>query len=389
ALVGELMAVLYSGSILQPAYLAVRTVIAVAMFYAVSRLVRGPDDLIPLLKAVVAAVLFTSVLMILTSLPMTRSWVTNSILSLPFLEPAAEGVSRRFLERISLEDATRGRSLVGVSILSATFINVAWPLVALVAWVPDWSIERRWRLVAQVVTVLAPLAVVMSYSRGPLVGTVLMVLALFVIRVRRVSSGILVPIGVAAVFFLTVGLGSQLFFFERLQNRAVATLNNPFADEREFERILAYVEPFEHVADLPQFLLVGEGVSLGRTGVVPEIDGKASHAMFAAAYYSYGMVAVVLYHWLIIAGGFHVNAQRLRRGAEPGGLVAGALVLSVLAIVPWAAFGHAMVTEVRGAMLFFFVFGLIAALSSFPTARSQSLRSFHGRAIAHGRPAAV
>jgi hypothetical protein len=38
----------------------------------------------------------------------------------------------------------------------------------------------------------------------------------------------------------------------------------------------------------------------------------------------------------------------------------------VLGLLPWAAFGHSIVSAPRGAMMFFFVLGLLTSLRHFP-----------------------
>lgn len=95
----------------------------------------------------------------------------------------------------------------------------------------------------------------------------------------HVRRGILLPVAVSTTVILAVGISSQLFFFDRLSNRSQAILENPFQDERESERILAYVEPFQHIAEQPQFLLLGQGVTVrySESRVVPEQAGKATH----------------------------------------------------------------------------------------------------------------
>jgi len=167
---------------------------------------------------------------------------------------------------------------------------------------------------------------------------------------------------------LMVGVNSEVFFFDRLTNRTAAVFDNPLADKRESERLLAYVEPFEHVIEHPAFFFVGQGVAINRksNAVIPEVADKASHALFAISYYANGMVAALLHMFLLGSAFFfafqHVKAKR----SGIGQYFSHALLACVLGLTPWAFFGHAMVSQPRGAMMFYFIFGLLTCLRHFP-----------------------
>jgi hypothetical protein len=358
----ELSGALQSGAILDAIYLAGRTTLAFGVFYATSQLVRSPKDLEIVLKAAVLGLSVTALMMILTSLPMTRSFVAEHILSLQFLEPAGEMAADEYLA--ASEGGVRGRTLVGVSILGASFINVAWPLGALLLRWPGRL--GTWRTVALVACLVAPLGVLMSYSRGPILGTILIVLCVLVLGARRIRRGILLPVAVGTGLVLFIGIGSQIFFFDRLTNRTQAAFEDPLADEREAERVLAYSEPFAHVAEHPRFLVVGDGNVIRRTDVEAAIAGQANHALFAMAYYNQGMVAAFLYIYLLLAALLRAFRYFRRSSSTVGAYYSQAVFLSFVAILPLAAFGHTIVSDSRGSMLFFFLLGLLASLRHFP-----------------------
>lgn len=362
ALMSEAATMLLSGGSGESAYIMGRTTLAISVFFSVGMLVRTPWDLERVLKASVTGMLLSASLMILTSLPITRPIVSDVFFTRKFLEPA----SGRILDDIllSTDAAMRGRSLIGVSILGATFVNVSWPLAALLA---IWPYRiGYWRFAAILGCLIAPMAVLMSYSRGPMLGSLLVLLLFVVLQRHRFRTLFVVPVVVAGLLVTAVGVNSQYFYFERIANRTQAIFENPYEDEREWERILAYIEPFAHLTEQPSFAIIGEGVSPQRSGVDAMQSGKATHALFAKAYYSYGMLAALTYLFLIVSmlyyGLWHI-VQRPNGLARHYSIV---LFASVVAMLPWAAFGHAIVSMPRGTMMFFLIAGLLTTLRHFP-----------------------
>jgi len=362
-MIGEFVGFIYTGSIFEHAYQAARITLAFLIFYATGQLIRTPEDLELVIKAAALGVIITASMMILTSLPQTRGFVASFILNNTFLDPAARRVAESYLD--GGDSGVRGRTLVGVSILGASFINMSWPLAALLySWPGRIGL---WRTIAMTACFLAPMGVLMSYSRGPILGTMLIILFVLLFGLKRVRKGIIRPVGFGIIIVLLVGANSQLFFFDRLTNRTAAVFEDPFSDERESERILAYVEPFEHVIEHPVFLVAGQGMAITKSrAVVPEVAGKANHALFAVAYYANGMFAALLYVFLLGSAFFYALQHVKGRQSGIGQYFSHAMLASVLGIAPWAIFGHAMVSTPRGAMMFFFILGLLTTLRHFP-----------------------
>lgn len=372
AVTSELLGGFRFGTLSESGYIIARTCLVFSVFFITGQLVRSAADVEVVLRAIVVGVIVTASLMILTSLPQTRAATIDFAFSHRFLEPASNKVVESYLG--AGETGVRGRTLVGVSILGASFINICWPLAAL-AWLWPWRMSATWRNLAFIACLLAPMGVLMSYSRGPILGSFLIVVAAIVFGLRRVRRGIVWPIVVGTLLIATVGIGSQLFFFDRLVSRTQAIFDAPLADERESERILAYSEPFAHVVEKPLFLVVGEGITVRYTDVPFGVEqrGKATHAVFAMAYYAYGMTAAILYVLLLARAFAFLAAHAIARDNKVHTMMSQALFASLVGLLPWAAFGHAPVSTPRGAMLFFLLFGLISGLEHFraPTYRPQ------------------
>ncbi len=376
-MIGEFVGFIYTGSIFEHVYQAARITFAFLVFYATAQLIRTPEDLELVIKAAALGVIVTASLMILTSLPQTRNFVVRFVLENTFLDPAGRQVAASYLD--SGDTGVRGRTLVGVSILGASFINLSWPLAALLySWPKPIG---RWRTVAMVACFLAPMGVLMSYSRGPILGTILIVLFTVFLGLKRIRKGILRPVGFGILLVMMVGVNSEVFFFDRLTNRSTAIFENPLEDERESERLLSYVEPFEHLFGNPAFLFAGQGVAILKSNtVVPEVAGKANHALFAISYYAHGMGAALLHMFLLASAFFYALRHVKGRRSGIGQYFSQALLASVVGMAPWAIFGHAMVTQPRGAMMFYFIFGLLAALRHFPVYSNTSTDKETGHA---------
>ena len=359
ACLGELAAAYYSTDVLRPVYALARTLLALSLAYSVARLVQTPADLAALARSLVLGTAITATLMILSSLPATRGTLDATVFSIAWLEPASREISSQLPY---YQGSTRGRSLVGVSILSGAFLNAFWPLVALASRLPGTS--QLWRRLALLACLLAPFGIVMSYSRGAILGLIMVVGSLLVLGSNKSRTGVLVAFVCALTVFNSIGWDSELFYFDRVVKRTNAVFQDPYDDPREWERINAYSEPFDHLADNPSFAVIGEGTAIGKTGVPSEQGNKATHAIFAMAYYSYGMVAAIAYLLLVIAILRHLLREIMRR--RPPGMLAPlyyqALGAGFFGLLSWFVFGHAAISTPRGAMLLFLFIGLVRAM---------------------------
>ena len=94
-------------------------------------------------------------------------------------------------------------------------------------------------------------------------------------------------------------------------------------------------------------------------------SGFASHAVFASATFGYGMLAAVAYVFLLI-GTFRITwGYAWRSKNDFLKLFSRALLAGLFGLAGWFVQGPAAVSEPRGAMLLFFIFGLAAAQSNF------------------------
>ncbi|WP_430450409.1 hypothetical protein [Rhodophyticola sp.] len=366
--ISELAAILYGGRPIDAIYLTTRFFLAHAILLAVPLMVRSPADIELVLKAVAVALLINAGLMILTSLPMTRRIAMTTVFSIPMLDPASDQVLSSYLYEVDGDAGARGRTLVGVSIIGATYASIAWPLVAYLRS-GDFHLSPLWRGISYAAVLLAPMGVVLSYSRGALAGAVLVVLAVLVLPGGRLRRNIIQPILYSVAVVAVVGVGSTIFFFDRYVNRFAAVIENPVADVRETDRLYSYIEPFAHVLENPQFLLFGEGLALDRLGI-GEQEVAANHSLLGAGYYAHGMIWTFLFLFLILAAVRFLNRQRKVWRGHPGQHWPQALLLAYMPIFTLAAFAPGLANHPRTVMMYFLMLSLIVSLRAAPFAQA-------------------
>ena len=378
AFVSEVSAGVRMGTLSEPLYLIGRTFLAGSLFFSARRIVNSERAFQAVVKAALLGAIITSILMITTSLPQTRGLVLDHVFSQPYLEPASEGVTSKYGDTYQ-GVAARGRSLVGVSILSAAFLNTIWPLLFLMR--RQQSLGRAWRLLLILAAVLIPIAVVMSYSRGAILGLLLIIIMVLFFNTRRVRQPLVLGIGVALLIFYWVGWDSDYFFFERIEGSMQSALEDPYNNISVTERLFAYHEPFQHLIDHPEFLFVGQGFARSRVSGHTLTAGMdaATHAAFAASYYGYGLFAALTYVVLLLRALWTTVRHIYQPENEFASSYSRALFAGMMGFLSWFLLGHAAVSQPRGAMLLFLVFGLVAAqpgLSVLPKAvkRAQERR---------------
>jgi hypothetical protein len=357
----ELSAAIQLGEFLKPIYIIMRTLIAGSLFFSISKIIQTPNELEPILKGALFGALITAILLIITSLPFTKSIAQSYVFSIPYLDPAGSQVASNLESQI----ASRGTSLIGVSILSGAFLNTIWALLLYLMTIVN--LATRWKYLLKVVSIIIPFAVVMTYSRGAILGLIMVILGVTFFNSSKSRRIIIAVIGLAVIVFAQVGWDSEYFFFDRVINRTQAMIQNPYEDKRESERIYAYTEPFEHLVENPLFLFIGEGFARRKVGGNELTAGNdaATHAVFAAAYYAYGMMAALAYMYLLFKAFQTTWKYAHEKANKYSNRFSQALLASLLGFIPWFILGHAAVSQPRGAMLMFFVFGLVALQPKF------------------------
>ena len=363
-LLNEFLNGLRIGTLIQPIYLMLRMSLAVSLFFTVSKIIRKPEHLTTILKYGLFGALITTTLLITTSLPMTRGFSTI-ILSNPNLTPNANSLTESILS--AGESGIRGSSLIGVSILSGAFLNVIWPLLFLL--LTFFKPKGILKYIFIISIALVPVGVIMTYSRGAILALILVSIGIVFFQKGKYRSIVLILLLGGYISFSFIGLDSKYFFFSRIVDRTEAALNNPFDDVREAERLNAYIQPFEHLLNNPFYLFLGEGWARKKVIKAEVLEGnekrgdRADHAVFAAAYYSYGLItslSIVFLYLLLIKHSFRIINNTPNNNYFSSKFTR-LLFVVLIGFSSWFSFGHAAVSNPRGTMLMFFVFGLVVS----------------------------
>ena len=359
ATISEIWGAIRMGIFLMPIYQLIRTLLAISLFFSVRRLLSTQEDVQYVIRYAVSGAFISAVILIISSLPFTRFIVDHTVFAVPFLEPASTYVVLKYAGDI--DRGVRGRSLIGVSILTGAFLNTIYPWIfqlkinkhpmnKLQNWVNKWGVY------------LLPLAVVMTYSRGAILGLMSIALGMILFSNTRAKKGIVGALTVGILFFSLVGWHSDWFFFSRVTTSTEEFINNPLAKQRNTQRIFAYSQPFEYLVKNPSFLVLGVGVARRHVPESHLLSSKtelAIHAVFAMAFYSYGFIAAILYMFLLIKSILY--SYRLARNKfNPIRTISQTLFAALLGFSSWFMLGHAPVDAPRGAMLLFLVFGLVS-----------------------------
>jgi hypothetical protein len=368
-IVSEMVAGIRLGTLLQPTYLIIRNLLGISLFFSTPKIIQDKSDLMILLKAGLLGALVTATLMITSSLPQTQGIVARHVFSHSFLFPSAEKVAALYG---SAGIAMRGYTLVGVSILSGAFLNTIWPLLFLLH--ANEKPSNWWKAIVFVAMLFIPLAIIMSYSRGQILGLLLIVMMVLLLRSSKARRPIVIGVGIVILIFSWIGWDSPYFKFDWLQSKTQYDLGNLYGNRYTDERIFAYSEPFQHLVEHPEFLFFGQGYARRKVSGNILLAGydAATHSEFAAAYYGYGMLTAFAYLFLLLRAFRMTWNYAWRSKNDFLALFSGAMLASLTGLLPWFLLDHSAVDEPRGTMLLFFIFGLVAVQRNFArTNRSE------------------
>ena len=349
------------GTLLQPIYLMIRMTFAVSLFFILPRIITNPQYLIKVLKYGLFGAFLSALLLIFSSLAITRG-ISSILLTNSFLMPNASSLESTLGTVGSMAD--RGTSLIGVSILSGAFLNVIWPLLFLL--LSFYKSKGIIKYVLFATLAVIPIGVIMTYSRGAILALILVSTGIVLFQKGKYRFIVIVFLLTGYIGFSTIGFDSKLFKFDRIVTRTEAAIYNPYDDERESERINAYIQPFEHIINNPIYLFLGEGFArLKVSGTFDHSYGinRADHAVLAKAYYAYGMItsfSIVFLFFLLTVYTFKIIRKTPNNNLFSSKLTR-LLFVVLLGFSSWFTFGHAAVSSPRGAMLMFFVFGLVVS----------------------------
>jgi len=368
-IVSEINGAFSYGLVLEPIYMIVRYGLGISLVIILPRLIAKPFEFLIILKAALAGLLVTSLITILSSLPPTRPLVMDTVFSWNILAPS---MSARGLERQIMlwgEDAAlRGNSLVGSANMTGGFLCTLLP-IAFIAY-RSFKHERRWRSIALLACVFAPLGAFATYSRAAWFGVGLIVIVVGFLGYLKGRHLLIFVCLVGILLIFATDIPRQWFFFEHIGRRTQSMLTDPLESRGDRERFLSYYEPFQHFIENPSWLFVGAGCAgnkmMGRgelDDLVFDLEERATHSAFSMAYYNFGMVGAVCHITLMVfAFALILKNMRRTRYHKEEHFIWQSLLAVWLGMTPWWLFGHSAASIPRGSMFFFLIFGFLLTL---------------------------
>ncbi len=352
--IGQFNAYLTYGAIIEPAYVFVRYVLSFSLLLSVVRIIQSPPELIFTIKMAMVGVLITSLITIGVSLPFTRSIVQSQILSNKLLEPA--DVNDK-LDRLSDEEkGTRGRSLIGASTMTGGFLNVLWPLSVLLLitrrYFPGFVVSSHW---IRITAFLCAFATILTYGRGAILGLAMAGFVILSLGKGGSKKNLLVLALGAVIVIGSIGVESEIFYFDRVVKKTVVLLDGDFTDDNEQGRVRSFVEPWFYLLDHPESIILGQGNTRGKVGRI----AFAAHFSLAAAYHYFGLIGAFAFVILnLLPYLLLIQAMRISPPDSFAQNFSRMMIAAFVAMIPWLVLGHAAASMPRGSMLFFFVIGL-------------------------------
>lgn len=366
AVFSEVASGLFAGTYTASIYMSLRMFCCASLFYLVYVNINTKEEAQKLIQAATAGLLITASFMVLTSLPGTRS-ILSGLFKFSILTPAGD---RFFSAYGSLERGVRGQSLVGYNIISAWFVCLLWPMS--IALYRSSLTKGIWKKISRVAMILGPFGILFAYSRGALLGLILTTIALVIFGESKIKSQIILALVAVTTIISVVGWNSEVFYFERIERRTRATLNQPFDNEMESERFGSYIDAFDAVANNPLLLIGGEGLSgirsrargyqVNQSPFKTNLDRNlADHSVFGMGTMTYGMIAAFCYIAILIRAALSCYSHAITSRsltAAPEHALPQLVFASVFAMSAWVAFDKGIVMQPRGAMMFMLIIAL-------------------------------
>ncbi len=352
---GELRGILVYGHIFDSVYLLMRFCLAISLVTLVPKTICSIYDLAFVVKGLCAGLSLSALLSILYSLPFTR-FIARAVFSIKTICPVAEsGI-------VDSAEALRGQTLIGTSTFSSGVMGLLWPIIYMgSALFRKLSVWRPWVMVA---LFIVPIGIVTTYGRSAWLSVALVFSSMMLwggAGSRLKSLFVVLALGGILV---QVGLNTQTARVDIVVSKTERTIQNPLGDENERHRFLAYVDPFRHLVRNPSFLLAGTGEARRKWGGKLYGGGSyASHTTLAQAYFSYGVGGAVSQVFLLVTL-FRLCLQRMRHANRFMALYVWgwrALLGACFGGLPWWLFGHGIISQPRGAMVYYLFIGLVLA----------------------------
>ena len=299
-------------------------------------------------KVLVLSCFISSIIILLFSFQSTRYFIVD-LINFKFLNPAAGLDGNFFLKRIGNDNAIRGQSLVGISIISGYFLLLGLGII--------FTFLKKIELKHILFFVFCFLCAFLTYSRQIFICCSLIILFFLVsTNSKKISSFVFVFILITIYQWENIST-NQNFMFDRIQN----TLINVDYDggtkllrHSIDERLYSYIKPFEDLQNQPIYFLVGRSITATWSKHNPiylnlNSVNNPDHSLFGKSFYVYGLMTCLVY-MLILFELMKYSFEAFRKKKL--------MFLFCIPIVIWSLFDHGIITQPHGSMMLFLIYVL-------------------------------
>ena len=308
----------------------------------------------------------------LHSLPYTGSVLKNTLFKIDIIFPQRDSFEKRVKEfdhghRKDTNAADRGDTLVGKSNTSGMYLATIFPFI--IGALANIKMKKHIRLIffAAVPIILAGL--VFTYSRASYLSLGLLLIS-YIYLERKIFKNRILPIAmIGAIGIGMLGFQSDLFKFDFLIEKF--DLTNEQYEGTNNARLLAYVVPWQLIADDPLYLFRGAGQSFRKLRDTSKYDDAKilnltqgeQHSTFSSSVFYRGFLATIaiFYLYYLLTKISWRMTKSGRRSRNRTAWLPTASLISMIALLPGWATDHYFITKISAHMYLFLLISLVMA----------------------------
>lgn len=360
--------------LLEPTYLLARTLLHIITVWALVGFLIQPKFFKELLFGITLGVLFTASVATLNSLPITGEIIRSTIFKVDILFPQRDSFASKVREyersvssAYNPNAATRGDTLVGKSNPTATYLAAMFPFIlGALTRIKQSNFTRL--LYFSAVPILFG-GILFTYSRAAYLSIIFITISYLFLERKIFQRNLLPMIVLGTIAIGVIGFQSDLFKFTFVVEKF--DISNEEYEITNQARILAYIRPWQLLANEPTYFIRGAGRSDKKVlddskeeeVSILRLEDAEMHSVFSSAIFYRGflsMLAIFYLYFLLTKTSWNM-VQYGRKRKNPFTWFPTASLISLLAIFPAWMTDHYFITKISAHMFLFMLISLIMA----------------------------